>query len=496
MIKEYKEVIIRICIGVILLILLIVSIIAFTKIYGNKIPKHKIDNEIVIPNIVETYTYSTLELVKDYDNIVYLDNESNELRLKTNDENLDYYIIGEYGKIYKSIVPIEKEIEETKFGNYKIYSDNDSFYYINTTNNTKSNYYVSINPLYYYNGIKDVFDFLVLKDEEKYYLLNINTDEILELDENIKDVFIENAYPFMVSNYPNYIIVENNENKYGLIDKNGNTIIDFKYDYIRNCINKDEYLVLMDDKYGIINSKDEVILNNEYDSIYYIGNYKILNKDNKYGVSYNNKIIVDTTLDNNKTDQGLYFTILNNNLLLVTQNQSYLINSKGIIRQVNASLNELSYKVNDNDIVSYLYSVIENKNNIEIKFYDLNMYEYYTLKIPYENIYDYNISITSINKNYYKVELDYDLSGDTSLDKVYYIDMVNSKEITEKDALNQYFDNGYSFVLNNNTLYIYKNNELLSTHENINDYFGGYYFSSNKNNKTSIYKIEFKNSNK
>ena len=93
MIKENKEVIIRICIGVILLILLIVSIIAFTKIYGNKIPKHKIDNEIVIPNIVETYTYSTLELVKDYDNIVYLDNESNELRLKTNDENLDYYII-------------------------------------------------------------------------------------------------------------------------------------------------------------------------------------------------------------------------------------------------------------------------------------------------------------------------------------------------------------------------------------------------------------------
>ena len=74
--------------------------------------------------------------------------------------------------------------------------------------------------------------------------------------------------------------------------------------------------------------------------------------------------------------------------------------------------------------------------------------------------------------------------------------MVNSKEITEKDALNQYFDNGYSFVLNNNTLYVYKNNELLSTHENINDYFGGYYFSSNKNNKTSIYKIEFKNSSK
>lgn len=488
--KDKKELIIRVFIVWILLIFFILSIYTFIKLNGKDNIKHKIDNEIVKPVIKEEYTNVSLKEIKTYDGIISIDDKTNEILLSSNEDDIDHYIIGEIGNLYNEYKTIKKDTDDdNKYGNYEIVNNKNSSYYINTKTNTKSDYYVSIKPLTYYNGSEYITDYLVLENEDNLLLLNIKTDETIKLDDNIINLYIKEDYnDYVVSNNPNYIIIENKDNKFGLMNTNGDIVIDFKYDYLSNSINKDEFIFFKDNKFGIINSKDEVILNNEYDTIYYIDNYKILSKDNKFGVIYNNNLIVDYKIDNN-----IKFKMIGNNLYIINKNNSYVINSKGIKKELNNEVFDLGYIDEENKSDYYFYTVIENNDKLNIIFYDNDFYEYYKLSIPYEKIYNYNINITPLKKYcIYKIDLKYSLEGDTSKDKTYYIDLFNSKEISEKTAVYEYFDNGYGFILDNDTLKIYKNDELINTFDNIHDYLGNYNFSSINKNKSTIYEIEFK----
>ena len=486
--KDKKELIIRGIIVWVSLILFILSIYTFIKLNEKDI-KHKIDNEIVKPVIKEEFTTAALKVVKTYDGIISVDDSKNEILLSSNEDGIDHYVIGEIGNIYNEEKSVKKENNENKYGDYEIIKNKNNSYYLNTKTNIKSDYYVSIKPLTYYNGIKYITDYLVLENEDNMLLLNIGTDETIKLDDRIINLYIKEEYnDYVISNNPNYIIIENKDNKFGLMKTNGDIVIDFKYDYLSNSINKDEFIFYEDNKFGIINSKDEVLLNNEYDTIYYIDNYKILSKNNKFGVLYNDNQIVDYNIDGN-----INFKMIGNNLYIINKNNSYLINSKGVKKELNNEVFDLGYIDEENKSDYYFYTVIENNDKLNIIFYDNDFYEYYKLSIPYENIYNYSLNITPLKKYcIYKIDLKYSLEGDTSKDKTYYIDLFNSKEISEKEALYEYFDNGYGYILDNDTLKIYKNDELINTFNNIHDYLGNYNFSNINKNKSTIYEVEFK----
>ena len=159
----------------------------------------------------------------------------------------------------------------------------------------------------------------------------------------------------------------NKTEKYGLIDHEGNIVIDIIYDSIE--IFEDKYIIVsINNKYGIIDFKNQTIVPFEYDSIYSYGKYIILEKNNKISIADSNaKIYIDNKIEtsensisnNNITDvlqeeyskQTLYTTVINNKLYLQVYNNNknsiYLINNKGIERK-----NNCSSKINGKTIVA------------------------------------------------------------------------------------------------------------------------------------------------
>ena len=290
------------------------------------------------------------------------------------------------------------------------------------------------------------------------------------------------------------------DGKHGLLDYNGNIVLNFNYDELYNYSTDDRYVAKYEDKYGIINSKGEIILSFEYDDIKYNEDYIILLKNNRIGVMYKNKLIVDYSIIYNYVTLPENIKVIDNNLYIITDmdadhfsetylvnTASYLINYKGNIKKIESHLNNI-YKIdeNNNETLSYFYSISENNNKLLITIYDLDFYNYYSFNIPYDKAYKYELDIENIEKtDYYKVRLTYEVSKE--LNNYFYIDLFNSRT-TDESVLLKYFDNGYSFILNDNKeLKIYKNEDLISNYTDVNDYLGGYYFS--KGNK--IFELEF-----
>ena len=148
----------------------------------------------------------------------------------------------------------------------------------------------------------------------------------------------------------------------------------------------------------------------------------------------------------------------------------------------------------DEEII-YVYTTSINES-INITIYDLDLYEYYKLNLPLKETTQRTYLETQIkntqNKDYYQITTYYDAESldEKELQEYYYIDIKNSKEISEKNALKQYLSNGYSYTLNDSgNLIIYKNDEKLTEFYDINMYLGGYYFLDN-DNKISL--LEFK----
>lgn len=84
--------------------------------------------------------------------------------------------------------------------------------------------------------------------------------------------------------HSDFAIVVKNE-KYGIIDNNFETIIDFKYDRLYTCYNEKFICVQIGDKWGIIDIQENILLDLIYDDV------EIEKYDNKYifKVKYSNK---------------------------------------------------------------------------------------------------------------------------------------------------------------------------------------------------------------
>lgn len=452
------------------------------------------------PKITEEYNEIEINKLLSSEGTIYYNDKTKDIIELTNTKK---YIIGNNGTLFKNKIEdnsnsqINNE-DYIKIKNYKFIKENDNYYYIDTKTNKKSKNYYYIyftykNKAY---GVNVILETKNNKTEKSTYeILNTNTSSITKL--NIENIKINNnhAYQYVHDNNQNtinldYFNIYNDINKQGIIDINGNIIIDLIYDEFK-FINDSYIIAKKDNKYGLIDKNNKEIIPFEYDRIFNINTYLILEKDKKLSIAnkdgkifIKDKIDISSYLDTSNEyyftskeyNNKLYLSIINNN-----KNNIYLINSKDIERKI--STNNIFYNLENN----YIYDINETNNKAIITYYDNDLYEYYSIEIEVNSNIKHTIQMNQTSSNnIYEIKIIYDIN---EYNKTYYVDMFNSKKISEKDALTKYFSNGYNFyITENNILKIYKNKELLEEFENIETYLGNYLFLG----KNEIFEIKFK----
>ena len=139
--------------------------------------------------------------------------------------------------------------------------------------------------------IEDAFNVSFQYDQEKNritiltmpYLIQAYTNVVLDYGySKISDVFANQKTVLQ-----NMLVVEKGENTYGVIDIEGNPVLEAKYDNITYLPNVGDFLVQTNEKVGIISKNRETKVQIMYDSIELMdsdaGLY-IAEKDDKYGV--------------------------------------------------------------------------------------------------------------------------------------------------------------------------------------------------------------------
>lgn len=512
-----KNKIIRISLIVFFSLLLIISLIVFI------IHKKNDNDPIVIPNdepkipeIKEDFTTVSFKLIKKYDKYINYDNINNEIYYYDNDNYK--YIIGSFGKIYNSPIldNTENNYVYNTYGNYKIeYDENeDKYLFINTKNETISDLYLYITPICHKEDDKDCEYFILQTDKYNYFIYDLYTEEITTELTNISKIdggLIENKNYIPVCKYTD----DKHKNEAcGLIDYKGNIIIDYTYDYIKE-ITSNTYIVYKNKKIGLINSKNEILISIDNDNYNDSDNYIMFTKNKTLSVfTKTGKKIVDYTIpiepngscDTYEDEAGYSFEETNNQLYITTfpecsfedtlstYNESqankylktYLISNKKIEKIVNNRLHPLYEYDNktNNYSLKYFYTESIKDKKITFTIYDLDLYEYYKFTPKYnDSISSYYIDSTETNKNYYRIQI----NNGSDKSTYFYIDLLNSREITEKDALYKYLDNGYGFINDYKSIRVYKNDELIKEFEDTYTYIGGYYFINNN----SIYELTF-----
>ncbi len=516
-----KNKIIRISLIVFFSLLLIAGLIIFIihkKNENEKTPTIQ-SEEPKIPEIKEDYTNVSLNLIKTYSGFIYYDKDKNEIYYNNYENHNNYkYIIGTYGKIYESPILDNTESDNTydKYGNYTIEynEEEDKYLFINTKNKTVSDLYLSITPICHKEDSKDCEYFILQGDDHNYFIYDLYTEEITAELTNMSEIhgnLIRNENYIPACKYTDK---EYRNEVCGLIDYKGNTIIDYTYDNIKE-ITSNTYIVKKNEKYGLINSKNEILIPIDNDNYNISDNYIMLTKNKNLGVfNKSGKKIVDYTIPiepnsscyDDEDIAGYTFEELNNQLYIITFPEcsyyddlstynetqankylkTYLISNKKIEKIVNGKLHTLYEYDNKTNKYTLKYFYTESIKDKKITFiiYDLDLYEYYKFTPNYnDSINSYLITNTSLNKNYYEIAI-YNSSNKLTC---FYIDLLNSREITEKDALYRYLDNGYGLINDYKTIRVYKNDELIQEIEGSYKYVGGYHFIKDK----SIYELIF-----
>lgn len=486
-------------IGIVLLIILgTVGYIRTVKIQKNKKAQKENITE-TLPEIKEDFSLVTFNEKYISQGKIYYDENTKDIIEITNEKEV---FLGNNGSLYPN--PIEKIIEMKNepiysIKNIKIYSEYDKdlkqniMYYI-SDNSKKSETYNYIEPICIKSNNSTICNYLILEDKisnEKYayYLLNLINDKKIKLNENIQkieNIKNESCKDIILEEF-DYLVVYakvNNKLKAGLINYEGVQVLDFKYDNLYTYKNG-IFIAEENKKYGIIDSRDNILLEIDYDGINYTNNYFITLRNNYidvFNVNLKSVLKDDISITNKKEfnycNNKIYSYIeSNNNLYLGVENdKSYIINKKGIEKNIPGNINYLYDKNNE---IKFYYTTSIEEGKLTTTFYDQDLYEYYKITKDTKLETTKNIKIYNIKNDYYIIE---------TPNNKYYIDLFNSKETTEKEVFIKYLDNGYSFTILNDILTIYKDKKILHTEENITEYLGGYLFANNE----KIFEIEFK----
>lgn len=168
-----------------------------------------------------------------------------------------YLLKGRKIKINKRDYKIEK-IEKY---NYFVLRENEKFGVMNNNGNiiidTKFDNVKIPNPS------KDIF---VCYEGENIKVLNSNNEEILAQYNSVEPIKLKNIASDLT--YEKSVLTYKENNKYGIIDFEGNKLTEAIYDEIENLTYREGELVTKkDNKYGVININGYTIIDNLYDEI-------------------------------------------------------------------------------------------------------------------------------------------------------------------------------------------------------------------------------------
>ena len=128
--------------------------------------------------------------------------------------------------------------------------------------------------------------------------IRIRRDEKWGLMDFRGNTIVEPAYSFMYSPCNGRIAVEK-DNKWGFLDYKGKMVVPLIYDdaesfsCAEDCFGVPSTWVKKENKYGAINDKGEVIIPFEYDNADLLKGYAIVEKDKNYGVvNFKNELII------------------------------------------------------------------------------------------------------------------------------------------------------------------------------------------------------------
>ncbi len=315
----------------------------------------------------------------------------------TYDENKISVIINKNGEeVYKGVNDIYYDgIYKMKDERYLIYSNIDNklityifdgvdikkFYEIDNVTNAK--------PIIFKSNTNSYIVGFVSMVEDDLFLYGLNSNGIIVVD-NVSIVADNNDNGIYYINHPQYLVVKEKDGLMGVIDLEGNVIIDYKYKNIINTYNNSFIALNKKGKYGIVNKNDEVLLKFKYKVIDFYNNYYVVVNDNNkmalYGLDYdkitdfemNYDTLIDYDLRSEYNSINLYkidgkVVIINNYMELENgieydKHNLYVINNGEVVKKIKQS-------GFGNDDVIYTYD----KENISI--YDKQFLLLFELKI-------------------------------------------------------------------------------------------------------------------
>lgn len=203
-------------------------------------------------------------------------------------------------------------------------------------------------------------DVLLVEREGKYGLIDFNGDKILDINFDKIDT---------LKGIKNSLITEKN-GKVGLVNCSGQELIENKYDEIKS-LGKDtkKYIVKQDSKYGIDGTLDckyqEIKALNDSD-IFCVkeeNKYKVINKDEK--------IVLNEEFDNIET--------IKDNIIIYKYKDKYCAYDIKNSKKLDNEYKELKYTANNLFIAKTndSYGIVDIDNNIKIKeiYSNINFYE-------------------------------------------------------------------------------------------------------------------------
>lgn len=466
---------------------------------------------------IENYTDGIMLAKKDGANLIIdvndkviekIDADATEIKILYG----GYYSYQVGGKIYlnrngKNVKTFDTLFQE-EFNLYKDENDEKALYItLNSKKITDDMYYVTISndstiKSYVYNAktgkklyeADDYISMLKLPSDKEYKYFVVGDKELVRI-EDFKSIFKQTDITIVgdttrlstdddiVSNNQKYLVIssktaDEEQQKYGLIDLEGNIIIPVSYDDMFFKTDNTRYIVAKKDgKYGIISSTNEELLPFNYNAIEVYDNNIVLVKDNYLGIMDNElKLIYNYEL--RLTDQeynsriccgnkNSFEVFKNDNNLIITTfpknkddndgktfNNTLILNKKNEITELKKQT--IKYVYDEDNVINKKYLV---KENIDDKTLSLDIYDTDGTKLTtYETIVSDQINSVSYelnNENFLVINI-YDQEYKTLYKSI--INTTSGKVLAE----------------DNETTNFIKKQELLD----------GYYFSGKDNNIT------------
>ncbi len=278
---------------VFVVVILLIVVIAFA-IFGIINNKNK-DEKLV--NVKINQIYSSDYDLNTFDNSYFIGSYD--------DKVIDVIIDGKGQEVFKGLGDFKYDnIYKMKDDRYLIYSVVDEKFvtYIFDGTDIKQFYEIDdvsyVNPIIY-KGLDNeyIIGFAsIVKDD--LYLYNLNSSGILVVnDASLVGDYNDNGVYYTYNE--NYLVVKNLDNLMGVIDINGNVIIDYKY---KNIINTyDEAFIVQNTKgkYGVVDKDNKALIKIKYKVIdYFKDYYLVVNTSNKMAL-YSNEYEKITGFDMN-----------------------------------------------------------------------------------------------------------------------------------------------------------------------------------------------------